>query len=248
MPPLFFGDSKSPLFGFHHPPAGDERRTGVVVCAPFGQEALRAHRPLRELASRLAEAGFHTLRFDYHGTGDAAGEAEQASIEGWIDDVGTAADEIREAADLSAVAFVGLRLGGTLAVEAARRRTDVAALGLWDPVLDGSAYVAELSRQHAAWFRDHAPRARLLAGEVLGFPFPPGLAAGAAGLQVEAAALPARAWLGTSAGRPVPVLGGRSYREFGAVPVWLHAEGMERALVPGDLVADLVSWLAAECR
>jgi alpha-beta hydrolase superfamily lysophospholipase len=249
--PFYFGGSSRPLFGVLHDARGARRRPGVVVCPPFGQEALRAHRSLRELASRLAEAGFPALRFDYGGSGDSAGEPEDARLEGWVEDAVVAIGEVRESTGEPRVVLAGLRLGASVAALAARRAGGADALVLWEPVVDGVSHLAELRRAHAAWMRDHAPGAALSPDEVLGFPFPAGLVSDLAGLRLDRLEPPpARRALVVASGedgtRP-PLWDGEANVERRAVPlapVWLHAEGMSRVLVPGALLEDVVAWLA----
>ena len=113
MIPLHFGSASERLFGVYHAPtAGVVRSTGIVVCAPFGHEYIRAHRPLRQLAVELAGSGYHVLRFDYYGCGDSDGNGEDASLERWLHDIETAANELKDTAQLSRLCLVGLRLGG----------------------------------------------------------------------------------------------------------------------------------------
>jgi len=253
--PFFFGDSARPLFGFHHPPSGlPPRRWGVVICNPFGQECLRAHRSLREIAARLSKNGFHVLRFDYQGTGDSAGEGNEAGVEAWLGDVAAAMAEIREASGLAGVALVGLRLGATLATLAARRAGGVEAIVLWDPVLDGAAYLGEVRAAHRAWLADRARGAAIRDDEALGFPLSALLAADLASLRLNGAPAARRvlvvssdeddgtlaAWSGAA---PTSV----ERRRFPPAPVWLHAEGMERSLVPGELLDFVTAWLGSAC-
>ena len=68
----------------------------MVLCYPWGSEYIHAHRALRQLATRLSMAGFHTLRFDYFGTGDSAGEMEDADLGVWEDDIETAIEELKK--------------------------------------------------------------------------------------------------------------------------------------------------------
>jgi pimeloyl-ACP methyl ester carboxylesterase len=153
MPPstqaLWFGPANEPLFGWYHGPFGPAPRgMAVVVCPPFGYEAICTHRALRALAVRLAAAGLPVLRFDYHGTGDSSGDDRAAGRMGaWLESVGLACDEVRTRSGAKRVALVGLRLGGTLAFLAAAERAakgDVAALVLWAPLLSGRTYLREL--------------------------------------------------------------------------------------------------------
>ena len=251
MKPFYFGGSSRPLFGVLHEARGARRRPGVVVCPPFGQEALRAHRSLRELASRLAEAGFPALRFDYGGSGDSAGEPEDARLEGWVEDAAAAVEEVRESTAEPRVVLAGLRLGASVAALAARRAGGAEALVLWEPVVDGASHLAELRASHAAWMRDHAPGAALSPDEVLGFPLTAGLASDLAGLRLDRLEpLPARRALVIRSEEDLerPTLWkGEAAVEHRAVPrapVWLHAEGMSQVLVPGALLEGVVAWLA----
>jgi hypothetical protein len=52
----------------------------VLLCNPFGQEALRSQRGFRVLADRFARTGCATLGFDYFGTGDSDGDDDDASL------------------------------------------------------------------------------------------------------------------------------------------------------------------------
>ena len=145
MNPFYFGSSKRPLFGIHHPPtSADVRQAGIVLCPAIGQDYMRTHRGLKQLAQQLAKAGFHVLRFDYFGTGDSGGESVEAELAQWTADVGDAIDELKDTAGVATVSLVGIRLGAALAALAALARPDIDQLVLWDPVVDGAAYVEEL--------------------------------------------------------------------------------------------------------
>jgi uncharacterized protein len=147
MIPFFFGVGQRRLFGVYdaaNETAGLNPRA-VVLCYPWGAEYLHAHRSLRQLASRLSVAGFHTLRFDYFGTGDSSGDIIDADLAGWEDDIETAIEELQDSTGAKSVILVGLRLGATLAASVtARRRKDVEALVLWDPVVKGDIYLEDL--------------------------------------------------------------------------------------------------------
>ncbi len=144
MNPFFFGRSQRPLFGIYHPPKSGAKPIGVVLCPPIGQEYMRTHRALRQLALQLNKAGVHALRFDYSGIGDSAGDNTDAALDTWIDDTRSAIDELKDTAGLRSVCLVGIRLGASVAYLAAMDRMDVDAVVLWDPVVNGRDYVAEL--------------------------------------------------------------------------------------------------------
>jgi len=226
----------------------------VVVCAPFGQEYLRSHRCLRELAARLAEVGFHTLRFDLFGTGDSAGDLPEADLEGWIGDLRAAAAEAREASGGTRVAIVGLRFGATLAALAAGREK-ASALVLWDAVSQGEPYLAELAAEHSAWLREHAPGAVASAGEAFGFSMGETLRAELRGLDLRNLAGPpaARIFALTTDHPSRPSAdwpwapADLEHKAFPVAPVWRNVEGMEHALVPVPAIEAVAGWLREAC-
>lgn len=150
MTPLLFGSADAPLYGVHHAPQAAPQRTGIVLCYPFGQEYMRAHRACRQLAMLLAKKGYHVLRFDYSGTGNSSGDVDSASLPRWIDDAGLAIDELKEMSDVASVSLVGLRLGAAIAALATVGRSDVSRLVAWDPIVTGRDYIATLQREIAA--------------------------------------------------------------------------------------------------
>lgn len=123
----------------------------VVLCNPFGQEAIRCHRLFRVLADRLSRSGFHVMRFDYYGTGDSDGEDHEGDIDIWIDDVLRANEEIVRRSGCARCSWFGLRLGASLAALASAKIAGTPKrLLLWDPVIDGPGYLAELANAHIA--------------------------------------------------------------------------------------------------
>jgi Lysophospholipase len=136
-------------FGWLHPADGP---SGVVLCYPFGYDALCTYRGMRRLAERLAARGMPVLRFDYSGTGDAAGDAsEPGRWRAWIDSVKQAVALLRETTGVERVTLCGLRLGGTLAALAAQELGGVDGLVLLAPVLSGKNYQRELRAHYRQW-------------------------------------------------------------------------------------------------
>lgn len=134
------------LMGWYHPPdPALARDLGVVLCPPNGYESLCVHWALRVLAERLAGNGIPTVRFDYHGTGDALGDdRDPGRVAAWLSSIGEAVGLLKAMSRVPRVALYGLRLGATLAGAFAAESPDVAALILHAPCLTGRAYVREL--------------------------------------------------------------------------------------------------------
>ncbi|MFN3493887.1 MAG: serine aminopeptidase domain-containing protein [Hydrogenophaga sp.] len=150
--PVSFGTPDRRLIGIFHPAAPDAvKKTGVVLCKPFGQEAIRAHRMFRVLADRLARNGHPVLRFDYYGTGDSMGDDNEGCLSGWRDDLLVADSELRARSGVAHTAWAGMRLGASVALlAAAQAPAHLSRLVLWDPVVDGKHYLDFLRAQHIA--------------------------------------------------------------------------------------------------
>jgi uncharacterized protein len=174
MLPFFFGSSTHLLFGAHSAPSKGARDSAVVLVPPMGQEAIRAHRGIRQLGLRLARERFHALRFDLRGTGDSAGDFAGARLDAWVEDTRTAMDELRDRTGVQRLSLVGLRLGAAIAWRATRGRRDVDRVVLWEPVVSGARYLDEIAKRHADFLEAELPRKRTAPfardGEVLGFP------------------------------------------------------------------------------
>jgi pimeloyl-ACP methyl ester carboxylesterase len=258
--PCYFGASGAEMFGVYHPPqAAADRDVGVVVCPPMGREYLKTHRALRQLALHAARSGFHALRFDYRGCGDSAGEPASFGLREWAQDVASAADELKDRSGVGRVAFVGLRLGATLAVLAAGGRRDVEGLVLWEPVLDGPGYLGEIVDRDRAFWRSlevavEPPDESGTVG-IIGFPVSRSLHDALHGLTLTPARRPARRALlirGDELRGEAAFL--ERLRGLGVVvesavtpvdPIWADGGEMNRALIPAATFQRAVSWLEA---
>ena len=154
--PFFFRNGERRLFGIWHAPIGP-LRGAFVVCHPFAEEKLWAHRACVSFARDLAASGYGVLRFDMSGHGDSDGGFAQATIEAHLSDIASALNEAAGRVPMETrLGLFGLRLGGSLAALAAERDARIAQLILWDPVVDGAKYgqeilLANLAMQMAAY-------------------------------------------------------------------------------------------------
>ncbi len=148
--PLFFANGSENLFGIHYLPQQPDYREAFIFVDAFAEEKLWAKRVMVSYARQLVAAGYGVFRFDFRGHGDSDGAFADADVESRLSDITAAAACLRErstAADLR-ISLLGLRFGATLAALAAQRLGRVARLILWEPVVDGEAYLKEMLRSN----------------------------------------------------------------------------------------------------
>lgn len=148
LQPFYFGGGENRLFGCLHSPVASWSGVGVVLCYPQGPEYTRSHRAFRVFAERLSRVGCAVLRFDYSGCGDSGGEHVDATLSRWRRDIRRAVSELATRLAPDRIVLAGRRLGGSLAAQVAVDAPEIDGLVLWDPVIRGERYVAELVEQH----------------------------------------------------------------------------------------------------
>ena len=170
---FFFGAGSPKLFGAYHRPVGRCRAHAVLLCPALGHEYVQCHFAYKALAGRLAESGFPVLRFEYRGLGNAEGRLAEAGLDDWVADVERALEELARLSGASQLCLAGIRLGATLAALAAGCSPAVDATLLWDPILEGKPYIAEITRRHATFLAElpgsPMPPAQRDGLEILGF-------------------------------------------------------------------------------
>jgi pimeloyl-ACP methyl ester carboxylesterase len=264
--PLFFASAKAECFGCYHAAAGSARKTPVLLCPPFGHEYIRGHRSLQLLATRLAAAGFHCLRFDPSGCGDSAGGLEEVELADWVADVASALRVLQarlEPEHAGPPCLIGARLGASLAAQASAEVESLAALVLWDPVVNGTAHVEQLRSAHQAMLQSaHVipdPRESSANEEILGFDFPPDLSESlqreldlfASGLRTG----PEVMLLDSGKEEALEAYGlhlqqkGASvtYLPTDEMQPWTWAEDVARAVIPAGLIATVVEFVSERC-
>ena len=143
--PIYFPGNGHKIFGWLYRPACTTADLGLVICNPFGYEALSAHRSIRTFAQSAVELGLPVLRFDYLGTGDSADLGPGADqVEAWTFDVVAAIEELKQRTGVTRTCLMGVRLGATLALRAIERCPGINALLLIAPVVNGRRYLREL--------------------------------------------------------------------------------------------------------
>jgi len=189
-------------------PANRKPRGGLLILAPFAEEANKTRRLCLETARTCAAAGWSVLLGDLTACGESAGDFSSTSWSDWLADVADFAGFLREKSD-GPLILLGLRLGALLAANAMASGLKADGLFLFCPITNGKQALmqflrlgaaADLNASEAARIDTRPLRAKLAAGEnveIAGYSLSPALAAGIEATQVTAdMSLPAQlAWL-----------------------------------------------------
>jgi len=150
LKPQYIDGPAGRLFVVHHVPDQGPRRRALVVLPAFAEEMNKARRQVALTARALAARGVGVVVPDLRGTGDSDGELEQATVEGFIDDLVAVVDHTR-ALGYRHIDFLAVRGGALLAVGLlARPEVTAARLILWQPVLLGKTMINQFLRLKAA--------------------------------------------------------------------------------------------------
>jgi pimeloyl-ACP methyl ester carboxylesterase len=220
---------------------------------------MRAHRAFRQLAVQLTQAGFPVLRFDYFGCGDSAGESDEGNIAHWMSDIGLAIDELKDMSGVTKVSLIGARLGATLATLVGTPRSDIEHIVLWEPIVNGKEYMEELLALHQQWLQDAItkpkPTDRNDGNEILGFPLTSTLrreleAIDLLTLQHRPALqlyiIESTTTMQTSRLRDhlTTLDFSVDYQYIPGPKIWIKEASMDQALVPGQILQAIVSWMS----
>lgn len=240
--PCYFG-ANGQLFGLYHA-AVEVPSCAALLCPPLGQEMVRSHRIYRQLGSTLAAQGVAVLRFDYYGSGDSAGDGLDLDLERCVTDTVAAVGELRARSGCDHIIGFGARLGGSIALSAAVR-AHFSELVLWDPVLDGAAYVAELDTMQDALRHDRmrfnkTRKAIDAADQWLGFPVSARLRGQLTEFRVAPTAIPTRLLDSTEPtfARHWDTLlsDGAAVTRLPSPTPWTELERVEHAILSPDLI------------
>ena len=139
--PLFFSAAKERLYGvFHDAHAAFGHNQVLVFCHSLGVEHMVTQRMAALGARAAAKAGFAAFRYDSRGHGDSTGDPKDVTFSDLVDDACAAADHARKLSGATRIIWVGVRFGCLIAAAAMDRRNDAAALGMWEPLHEGSEY------------------------------------------------------------------------------------------------------------
>ena len=140
------------LVGMLHLPEGRARVPAALLLHGFGGTKSESHRMFVKLSRALADHGIASLRFDYRGCGDSAGNFEDLTIRSQVIDAGEALRYLVRHKRVNArrLALIGMSLGGTIAAHLlAREPAKFKTAALWAPVAEGGDILDEFSTPDA---------------------------------------------------------------------------------------------------
>jgi pimeloyl-ACP methyl ester carboxylesterase len=132
--PFFFESHDRPLYAVHYAPTRERAGApGVVIASGLGVEQLTVYRNVVLVARALAARGFPVLVHHPRGHGDSAGDWDQVTLDGLVEDARAAGRELTRRSGVTRLAWLAVRFGALAAAAALEPGRD-AALALWEPV------------------------------------------------------------------------------------------------------------------
>ena len=145
--PVTFECRGQQIVGMLHLPAGRKRVPAVLLLHGFTGTKVEAHRMFVKLSRTLAQKGIASLRFDFRGSGDSAGNFEDLTLRSELADSLEAIKFLARHKRINSrrLGLVGLSFGGAVAsYVVGRERTRFQGLVLWAPVAEGAGILDDL--------------------------------------------------------------------------------------------------------
>jgi hypothetical protein len=143
----FAGDPLAPVFTYADGP--DDAALALLVVSPLASEAVGSRRALVQLVRALAARGHGALMIDPRGTGESAGEPEDATFAGLCDDLRLGLAELARRFPVAARHVLAFRYASAAAL-AVGDDDSLARVLLIDPCLDPQAALRQDLRHEIA--------------------------------------------------------------------------------------------------
>lgn len=150
--PVVFECKGQQIVGMLHLPEGRGRFPAALLLHGFTGTKVEAHRMFVKLSRALAGHGIASLRFDYRGSGDSAGDFEDMTIRSEMLDSLEAIKFLARHKRINSrrLALIGLSMGAAVAAHVvAREKNRFKSLVLWAPVAEGAGILDDLSTPEA---------------------------------------------------------------------------------------------------
>ncbi len=142
--PITFLSGGQQVVGMFHLPENAARCPAVVMLHGFTGNKQETRRLFVQTARALARDGVASLRFDFRGCGDSAGEFHEMSVSSMCADARAAIAWIvaRKEIDPSRIGMLGMSLGGMIASLLVHEHASLRTSVLWCPVTNPRQLVA----------------------------------------------------------------------------------------------------------
>jgi uncharacterized protein len=150
--PVVFESKGEQIVGMLHLPEGHGRFPAALLLHGFTGTKVESHRMFVKISRALAGHGIASLRFDYRGSGDSAGNFEDMTIRSEVADALEAIKFLARHKQINSrrLALIGLSMGGAVAAYVvAREQHRVKSLVLIAPVAEGAGILDDLSTPEA---------------------------------------------------------------------------------------------------
>lgn len=151
--PVVFDCKGQQIIGMLHLPSGGRGRfPAALLLHGFTGTKVETHRMFVKLSRQLAGHGIASLRFDFRGSGDSAGEFESLTLRTEVADTLEAIKFLVRHKSINSrrLALVGLSFGAAVAsYVVGRERNRFKSLALWAPVAEGAGILDHLSTPEA---------------------------------------------------------------------------------------------------
>jgi dipeptidyl aminopeptidase/acylaminoacyl peptidase len=139
---LFSGGQQ--VVGMWHLPAQPQRVPAIMMLHGFTGNKQETKRLFVQAARSLASAGIATLRFDFRGCGDSAGEFHEMTVSSMCADARTALAWLanRPEIDPTRIGILGMSLGGMIAALLQHEHAAIKTAVLWCPVTNPRDLIA----------------------------------------------------------------------------------------------------------
>ncbi len=153
LQPQYLKGTQGDLFSLFAAPK-DKDQTIFLFLPSFAEELNRCRVMVAMQARQLVAQGYGCLLLDYYGTGDSQGDFSENHWDQWEKDVDSAYRWL-QSQGYHHVALWGLRLGAMLALSCAVKQPErYRKILLWQPVIDGSAFMTQFLRLRIAMLMD----------------------------------------------------------------------------------------------
>lgn len=145
----FVDGSAGPLFVLRIVPGHCTPKACLLLLPPFAEEMNRSRKMMAAIGRTLALQGFAVQIADTYGTGDSGGSFEQASWNGWMDDVAILCRHARIGTE--PLWLGGIRTGALLvACQLQRAPEGIAGALMIQPILNGALFLTQFLRLRVA--------------------------------------------------------------------------------------------------